>query len=319
MEVFSSKGIIAVRYPWLIVSWMTIQLRILLFGSVLLVLHALPTLAQPVAVNEKAVVARVGTSTITRADILYKIQIEQAYDSATLPETAALVSVMQDAIEREVAKKVGVDATETEIAELSRFADENSRASEILQRVKAVFGEDQAGYARLYLSNKIVNRKLRHYYSTSTRIHRAERTRIEQVLLLVNAGNTLAEAAKSTGLTMLRQELEIKAIEFPTELKRYQPQNQTVPENPLFAMLNQMQPGAINPSIIEDDNGYRVLRLITRDDTRYTIETIGVSKPPFEDWFVQRVKTLHIEIDDATLRRDVRQTYPDISWLGQLK
>lgn len=286
----------------------------------MLVLYTLPTLAQPAinVANGKDVVARVGASTIARADIKYKIQLEQTYGSPVIADETALVSVMQDAIEREVARSVGADTSAAEITELSRFADENSKAPEILQRIKGVFGEDKAAYARLYLSPKIVNRKLRHYYNTSAQIHRTQRAHIEQAFQLVNAGKTFEEAAKSTGLATLRQALENKAVELPDEFKRYQPEYRTLPPAPLFAVLDKLAPGAINPDIIEDDSGYRVIRLIARDGAKYTIETIGVVKSPFEIWFNEQSQKLRITISDAVLKRAVKMNYPNVSWVGRL-
>lgn len=287
----------------------------------MLALYSLPTLAQPAinAANGKDVVARVGASTIARADIKYKIQLEQAYGSPAIADETALVSVMQDAIEREVARSVGADTGAAEIAEFSRFADESSKAPEILQHIKGVFGENKAAYARLYLSPKIVNRKLRHYYSRSAQIHRVERARIEQALQLVNSGKSFEEAAKATGLTTLRQAFENKTIEPPDELKRYQSESMALPSDPLFAVLDKLALGAINPDIIEDDRGYRVIRLIAHDGAKYTIETIGVVKPPFEAWFKEQSQKLRIEIKDTALKRAVKMNYPSIDWVERME
>ena len=63
-------------------------------------------------------VAEVGGARIGDADVSYRVAVEKAYGNATATEAAALVSLVNDTLEGEVARAVGVDATAEEIAAL---------------------------------------------------------------------------------------------------------------------------------------------------------------------------------------------------------
>src|SRR4030065_157675 len=97
------------------------------------------------------------------------------------------------------------------------------------------------------------------------------------------------------------------------QITRAMPQN-----DPIFDILNQLAPGAIHPNIIEDDDGYRVLRLISRNDQKYTIEIIEAAKSQFDIWLMKRARALRITISDDALKRDIKRDYPDIDWVKRL-
>lgn len=285
----------------------------------------LPLAATPTP-SVKAVVAKVGVRPITREDIIHMIQIEKFYKSPALSEADALFIIMEDAIANEVAHSFGVGVNESEAPINSPFIDqftppggEDIKAQATLPPDEQAFHVDQSAYAQLYVVPKITNRKLRHYYSTSSYLYRSERARINQALQLIISGKSFAEAASATGLMTARHELKNKAIALPAALIPNLPADRHMPQNdPLFDILNQLAPGAIHPNIIADDDGYRVLRLIDRNDEKYTIEIIEAVKPTFETWLKERARTLRITISDDALKRDVKRDYPGIDWVRRL-
>jgi len=274
----------------------------------------------------KTVLAKVGERVITREDILHIMQIEKFYKSPELSEADALFIVMQDAIAHEVAHSVGVDVSPSETPVKSPFVDqfmpsgaEDKKAQGTLPPQEQPFHVDHDSYAQLYVVPKIIDRKLRRYYSNSTHLHRNERAIIEQALDLVNSGKSFDEAAKITGLKTARRQIENKEVETPAAQKPKVPADPHVPQIiTLLDILNQLTPGATHPKIIEDDEGYRVLRLIARSGQTYTIETIDAAKPQFESWLKERASTLRITISDDGLKRDIKRDYPSVDWVGRL-
>ena len=297
--------------------------------ALLLILSATPAHSKPpsgATSSHKAVVAKVGERSITREDIIHTIQIEKLYKSPPLSEADALVIVMQDAIAHEVAHSVGVDVTPREtpvnfpfVNEFTPSGGEDFKAQQVLPPDEQAFHVSHAAYAQLYVVPKIINRRLRRYFSTAADIHHAERASIEQAHRLASSGNSFIEAAKATGLLTAQRELENKAVELPAALIPKLPADRRMPPNDtLFDILDRLAPGTINPGIIEDDDGYRVLRLIARNGQRYTIETIEAPKPPFETWLRDRARTLRITISDKALKRAVKRDYPGMDWVGRL-
>ncbi|HEY4696897.1 MAG TPA: hypothetical protein VIH29_02675 [Gallionella sp.] len=295
--------------------------------ALLLALFSSPVHSAPPATpGVKAVVAKVGERPITREDILHTMQIEKFYKSPELSEADALVIIMQDAIAHEVAHSVGVDVTPREtpvnfpfVKQFTPPGGEDFKSQETLPPQEQAFHVNDTAYAQLYVVPKIINRKLRRYFNTTADIHTAERTRIEQAQRLVISGKSFADAANATGLMTARLELESKAIEVPAamisslQISRYLPQN-----DPIFDILNQLAPGAIHPNTVEDDDGYRVLRLIARNDQKYTIEIIEAAKSQYDTWLRKCARALRITISDDALKRDIKRDYPDIDWVKRL-
>lgn len=274
----------------------------------------------------KTVVAKVGERPITREDIIHMMQIEKFYKSPELSESDALFIVMQDAIAHEIAHSVGINVTPSETPIKSPFVDqftpsgvEDKKAQGTLPLKEQPFHVDHGSYAQLYVVPKMIDRKLRRYYNASSYLHSTERERINQALQLAISGKSFAEAANETGLMTARHELEDQDMGLPAAPVPTLPVDKHHPkQDTLFDILNKLAPGEINPNILQDQDRYRVLRLISRNGRKYTIETIEAAKPQYEDWLKERASKLDITISDDNLKREVKRDYPNIDWVERL-
>ena len=274
----------------------------------------------------KTVVAKVGASQITREDIIHMILIEKFYKSPPLSEADALFNIMQNVIAREVARSVGIDVAPSEIPQSFPFVDQYSpsgkedfSAQGNLPSQEQPFHVDHDSYAQLYFVPKVVNQKLRRYYNTSSFLHSKERESINQALQLALSGKSFADAAKQTGLMTSRHELENKDMVAPAARSAaLQPDKHLPKKDTLFDILNKLAPGSIHPNILQDEDGYRALRLIARDGQKYTIETIEAARLPFDDWLKERASTLQITISDDALKTEVKRNHPGIDWVQRM-
>ncbi|MGC2167274.1 MAG: hypothetical protein WA632_14815 [Gallionella sp.] len=274
----------------------------------------------------KTVVAKVGERDITREDVMHMIQIEQFYKTTALSESDALYSIMQDAIEHEVAHSVGVDVTAKETPKRFPFIDEYTpsggedfKSQESLPLKEQAFHVDHNSYAQLYVVPKIIDRKLRKYYSTASQLHSKEMDSIKHALELVTSGQSFADAAKATGLTYSRQELEHKDTEstVPSTPRLTQSKSSSAATT-LFDVLKDLKPGEIHEHIINIGDRYQVTRLIAHKDNFYTTETIEATNPPFEIWLSESSLSITIAILDEALRAAVKQLHPNDSWVKGL-
>ena len=271
----------------------------------------------------KTVVAIIGARQITREDIIHMILIEKFYKSPPLSEADALLNIMQDAITQEIAHSVGIDVAPSETPQKFPFVDqytpletEDFKSQASLPPHEQAFHVDHDSYAQLYVVPKIFDRKLRRYYNTSSFLHRKERESINQALQLVVAGKSFVEAASKTGLMIARHELDGKDIELPASMVSVLQVDKHLPKrDTLFDILSKLAPGGIHPDILQEEDGYQVLRLVSRSGQRYTIETIQAIKLPFEDWIKERAATLQITITDDALKNEIKRDYPDIYWV----
>ena len=196
-------------------------------------------------------VAVVGKALIIAKDISFKIRIEEAYGNHGETEEVALISLINDAIEHEIALIHIVLITKDEIDSFRKYVDENTKAPEILQKVKGVFGDDLLSYERLYLAPKIMNRKLRFFYSTSPEIHKAERALIEKAYSLIRSRTTFEQVAKECGLQSSTFDIEDKETTVYPDLQKYVRQEEKPFNNPLVPIVETLSKGGVYQNIIE--------------------------------------------------------------------
>jgi hypothetical protein len=204
-----------------------------------------------------------------------------------------------------------VVATREEIEALRKYSDEHTKAPGILQKVKMAFGEDSASYERLFLSPKIINRKLRQFYSRSPEIHKSERASIEKAYGLVSSGKPFQEAADQLGL-------QFKTFEVGTQDTSSAQGAEASPDTLLTPLLEKLSAGEIYRSIAEDDYSYKVIRLKEKKDKKYQVEAIIVYKRSFDEWFKKETEKIKIEILDSEFKKSIQIRYPNLRWTPNL-
>lgn len=263
-------------------------------------------------------VAAVGKTVITEKEISYKVQIEKAYGNEGATRDVGLISLVNDTIEYEVATFYGITITRDEIDSFKQYVDEHTKAPEILEKVKRLFGDDWSSYERIYLAPKIINWKLHDFYSRSAEIHKKERDLIEKAYGLVVAGKRFQEAAQEWGMEFSAIHVEEKGTSLHPELHRYIPRNSTPLKDPLIPLLENLIPGEIYRNIVEDDYGYRILKLVGRSGETYSVEIITINKRPYDEWFREAEAKIEIDIADPDLKNNIKTKYPAIWWVKKL-
>ena len=260
-------------------------------------------------------IARVGGQEISRADMGYRMAVENAYGNETITEAVALIALVNDAIEQEVGRINGVTITPDELSSMRRHADETSKAPEILAQVKQAFGNNLAAYDRIYLSPRIMNRKLRSWYSRNADIHKKERAAIEQAYSLVQAGKSFEESSQACGLNHTTSDYKTEAAAVPEALLPYAPEKGASSDDPMTAILKTLSEGAVYRNIVEDDNSYQVLRLMKKDGSTYKVEAITTRKRPFQEWFQEQEDKVDITILDKSLEKEITTKFLEVPWV----
>ena len=287
--------------------------------SVLFILVLLTFLAEAGRAEEGGKsVGLVGKTAIKEKDNSYKLQVEKAYGNEGATREAALISLINDTIEHEIATTYGITITAEEIDSFKRYVDENTKAPEILEKVRLAFRDDQASYERIYLAPKIMNWKLRSFYSRNPEFHRSAMLLIEKAYGLVSSGKRFQDAAEECGLQSSTFDIGDQGGAVAKELQGYIVQNNTPAKVPLLPILESLTPGEIYRNIVEDDNSYRVIRLINRDGNKYSVEAITVNKQPFEEWLRKEAAKIEIEIIDPELKIAIKTKYPDLWWVKEI-
>lgn len=263
-----------------------------------------------------ATVALVAGEVIRQTDVEYRLKVDQAYGNTSANAEAISVALVNEAVEREVAHQVGVQASPEEIGELAKHADATSQAPELLIQVKAIFGADQVSYQRLFLEPRITNGKLHDFQRFSPQLQGEQRKLIEKVQAGLKQGDSLQQAAKSAGLAAVASDIEDKPIELPDALKQLQSPSDAALKDPLIPLLEKLSAGEFIPNIIEDDSSYRIVRLTSKDQQRYRVETVRVDKAPFESWYKTQCAKVRVSFADSALEKRIAGNYPGLCWLG---
>ena len=132
------------------------------------------------------------------------------------------------------------------------------------------------------------------------------------------AGKRFQEAAQEWGMEFSAIHVEEKGTSLHPELHRYIPRNSTPLKDPLIPLLENLIPGEIYRNIVEDDYGYRILKLVGRSGETYSVEIITINKRPYDEWFREAEAKIEIDIADPDLKNNIKTKYPAIWWVKKL-
>lgn len=283
----------------------------------------LATVATSVATNE-ATGEETETSTvaIVRQDLIYRQEIASAYGTE-LESAPALVALINDAVAAAVAGAAGVTASRPELESFAQHAAKNSKAPELLAAIEQLFGSDTISFHRIYLAPKIINRKLRYWFSRDESMHQQQRASMQQAWALVQAGQGFEQVAKATGLHFASREYGQQKEATPDALKQYFPTGMAGMSPGFKKLLANTTPGDIVASIAEDDHGFRIVRLLEKQagadqSDSMSTEEISLPKASFDQWYKQQSEKISIRILDAALKQRIQSRYGSIAWVQRL-
>jgi len=262
--------------------------------------------------------ATVGQSIIRQQDVDYRIGIAKVYGVEDMSDTVALISLVNSALEREVGRRVGVLVTKEELDAFNRHVEESSRAPGMLDKVKAVFGDDVVAYRTIYQAPKMINRKLRLWFSRDAKMQASQRKAIEQAYALAQSGDTFEAAAKATGLSYAKRIYETGVIQTPDALKPYFAQGMAALSDGFKAVLEQLHPREIAPTIIEDDSVYRVVRLAANTENGFKTVEITAPKRNYDTWFRKQTERVSISILDDQMQASLCSYNAQVYWINKL-
>jgi hypothetical protein len=269
-------------------------------------------------VMDENTVATVGASKINDQIIRYRLSTEEAYGNTGLNKTSGLIMLINDALETEIAKKYNQHALPDEIEQFKQHADATSKAPDILKKIKNVYEGDIASYDLWFISPKIVNRKIRDYFSANKEYNLAALNRIQPALKKVQEGEKMKEIAKSYNLNYAVDSIPVKPLDMTPALQNY-PDARLPFENPMIKYIAKLKPKEMYPEVIEESYSFMIVRLINHNQNRYLIERLSVQKPDFDSWFKKEAEVIPILIYDPDLKNELRKSYSNLWWVPLIK
>ena len=256
--------------------------------------------------------AKINNQEITPKDLDYQIKTDDCYGNKNQSSELALIKIINQLLEKEVliaAFKIKI--TTQELEEKSAWIDANTKAPEILDCVKKVFGQDKKSYLNLYIRPTLVNPRLHSEFALALTIHQEEADRISSLKSELSQGKKLEDLSHY-------QKWEILKKTDLSGVRALQEAGVELAPNPLIdKVIKNLKPGEIWADIIEDDYSFQIVRFLKEDQEKYYLDGIVIPKKSFDSWFQDYVKNnVKIEIFDQEILNKIKTQYPDIWWLN---
>lgn len=271
-------------------------------------------------------VALIGDTFIKEGDINKTIALESLYRGKDIPRVIAFIILINDTLEFEIGKKVGVVVTVDELDAFSTVIDKKMKDKELLENIKDVFDKNAEAYNRLYLSPRILNRKIRQIYSNDKNIHRAEINAIEKAKKLIDSGSSFESAAEKSKTEYFKRELEIEgsktnmpAGHLPDGVKGYvEVTKKYTPKDPLIKLVKTMKEGETFNNIIEDDSSYKIIRLLKNNEDAFKVEIVTAKKKAIDVWFKEQADFINIRVVDKEMKQILLNEYENMWWIDKI-
>ena len=257
------------------------------------------------------VIAQVGESSITARDVSYRQGVMAVRSGKELPAHLALLQLVQEALLAEVGRAYDVVVSEKMLAEEAARVRATSRDPETLARVRAVFGNDEAGYRRLVLQPILVNQLLHARFSLGHDIQAGPLGRAREVLATAQAGGaTLPALADEWGGKYRFIEIaggrilhaEGEGEELAPELAQQDLEWPDYDGEFVDQVVAALSVGELHPKVVEDRYSFMVVRLLSREGDDASLESVVFPKLTFDPWFHTHSQDVELTIHSQLLK-----------------
>ncbi len=262
-------------------------------------------------------VVQVGSVVISSGQIEHRTAVEQAYGAGTLPPHTITVALVNDALEREVARLLGLLPTDAEVRDFRRHVEQTTRAPEVLRAVREVFGSDSAAFVRSFLEPRLISTKLLQYQRFDTTAQRDARSRIERAYALVAGGRSFADAAADVEGVVAIDTLG-RAPNSADPSSRFD-RSPSIGKEGMERIAQELDPGELFNQVLETEYVYRIARLLRREGPLTLLETLTVPKEEYSLWLQRTAAAIPIRFLDREIGSAVQREHPDVPWIGRVR
>lgn len=104
------------------------------------------------------------------------------------------------------------------------------------------------------------------------------------------------------------------------DLKKYVHQSEKEAANdPMLEFVSKMKPGTVFKNILEDESGFKIVKLIKKKDDIFVVETITTKKITIDKWFRDQIRFIKLQIVDTSLKKYIIELHPDLWWIENIE
>ncbi len=262
----------------------------------------------------------VGTISISEKDISQRARVSEIYYPQSNRRYVALAQLIKGYVSLEILKSLGHKVDETVLEQEAGRIDRNTKAPDVLRKIKAVYGSDRAGYIKTFVTIVYAERVLyNEVFLKSREIHKEQYLMANGILIdAISSPGSFNEIAKKQGVkaSKLRVSRKEGVVPYDSGGKRGQTGGAgTGMAERLISAVSKIKEGKVYPQIIEWLEGYQVIRLVKKEGESYVIESVFIPKRDYDEWFWEKAKKIPIRIHDRELKEELLR---EVSWAGNL-
>jgi len=262
----------------------------------------------------------VGGIRISEKEIRQRARVSEIYYPQSGRRYVALAQLIKGYVSLEILKSLGHKVDETVLEQEAVRIDKNTKAPDVLRKIKHVYGSDRAGYMKTFVTVVYSERVLyNEVFLKSREIHKEQFRKANGILRdTISSPGSFNEIAKKEGVkaSKLRVSRKEGVLPYDDGGKRGQPGGASagVAER-LISVVSKVKESEVYPQIIEWLEGYQVIRLVGKEDESYIIESVFIPKRDYDEWFWEKAGKIPIRIHDRELKEELLR---EVSWAGKL-
>jgi len=260
------------------------------------------------------VAARVGKQVILENDIVLRIKVEQTYGNVSIEPYQALVLLIGDAIEGELARELQIVPSEMDLIQYERFVQRTSEDPDRLRALRVIFAEDSIGFRKHVLLPALLRNRNREAFYAADSLHELSYDRAERTFNLARVGLAFLDISHLTGAEYETQLID-RNPESPSS-QLLEDETSVIYGSEFFSLAEGLGDGVLYPSIIDLGNSFSVMKRLNKPKTdRMRIEVLTIPRTTFEDFSAQRIADIKVILEDRKMEERIRSGYPGLPWL----
>jgi hypothetical protein len=263
-------------------------------------------------------VARVGNVPVYEKDLELRAKVSAVYYPESGKRHVALAQLVNGYLSLIVLESLGHRVDSTVLEAEARRIDENTKAADVLKKVKDVYGRDKSAYLGTFVRIVYAERMLYEVFSGSEDIHRDEHRTAEEFLhKAVASPGSFSALGKEKGIKIVTLRLSAEKGIRPYKEKKQKTSPAGIEQaRRVIAAVSNTRPGKVCPEIIEWQEGYQVVRLSGREKGDIVLDSASIPKKDFNTWFWSKASGIPVLISDAHLKDELLR---EVSWAKNLK
>lgn len=260
-------------------------------------------------------ILKIGSVNVSKDDLKYRLEVyKSCYKDVKTDSSNVLAELIRDNLELAVlVSAYKISPPDSVLERKSNMIDKNTQAPDILKCIKTVYKDDKAAYYRNLVGPTLVNPQLHDLFSKDNSIHQ-----VKSDSMKLMQQQLLSKKADITKLKGYQKFTVMKSVKKNTALDKY---NVTIPPDPIIEkVLVNLKPGNISSEVYTDEYSYRIVRLVSINDTSYVCDGIIFQKEPFDTWYVNYIdKNITIDVYEKEVYDKLKTKFSNVWWWKLVK